>query len=113
MATLTVNTVNHPGYDITTNAVAADVAGDTWLNTGAQMAAITNGDVSSKTVTLVYAATFDGASPTNKTIAIPAGHTAIVGPFNPALYNNATTQKASITYSAVTNVTICVFQPGT
>lgn len=111
MAVQTIHTINHPGVDISAGAVAADVAGDSWANSGNQMAAIINGGIGSVTVTLPYQIQFDGGTPTNKTLAIPAGHTAIVGPFSPAYYND-TNGRANITYSGVSSVSIYVFQPG-
>lgn len=113
MALQTIQTVNHPGIDLTALAVAADGAsGDSWVNTGAQMVAVINGSASPITVTLPYVATFDGQTPPNKTLSVPANHTAIVGPFNPAYYNQTSNQQAKITYSAVTSVSVCVFQMG-
>lgn len=112
MAQQTVHQVNHPGYDMTANAVAADgVNGDKWLNSGGQLVAINNGSGSAITVTLNYTTQFDGATPANKTLTIPAGHTAIVGPFSQAYYNDANGY-ASISYSSAASVTILVFQQG-
>jgi len=57
-------------------------------------------------------AVFDGTTPASPTLSIPAGHTMEIGPFPPALYNDAN-GAANVTYSQVASVTVLVRQLGT
>jgi len=115
MALQTVQTITRPGFDLTATAVAADGSnGDSWVNTGSQLVAVINGSGAPITVTENYNSTikFDGATPTVKTYSVPAGHTAILGPFSVGYFSDATTQQAKISYSSATSVSVCVFQLG-
>lgn len=113
MAVLSVNAVSRAGLNLTAALAAAGVSGDSWPNTGAEYLAIMNGSGSSITVTLAYAATavFDGATPTNKTVAVAAGKLLLIGPFPQVLYND-TNQRVTVTYSAVSDVTVAIFRLG-
>ena len=115
MAQQTIQTVNRPGVDLASVAVAAAGGGDTWLNTGGELVYLNNGSGAPITVTMPYASNvrFDGSTPTAKTFAVPAGHAALLGPFAPGFFNDPTSGLASLTYSGVTSLTICVFRPGT
>lgn len=112
MATQPVTTTSRTGTNLTSLAVAANSGGDDWVNTGNELLYIeTNG--TAITLTLTLAATIDGQSATSKTVSIGANEEWIVGPFPIANYNNTTTGKAAISYSAVTNVKILIFKVGT
>ena len=112
-ATLTVQTVSRAGLDLNANAVAATGGGDSWLNTGSQMLYINNGSGSICTVTLVFGVggVVDGLTPTARTVGVPIGHAAIIGPFPPTAYNDAN-GLANVHYSGVSSVTVAAFQPG-
>lgn len=90
---------------------AASGGGDTFANTGREFLAVKNADASAKTVTIDYVPTADGQTVPDKTVIIPAGQTYLIGPFPPSLYNNASGQ-VSVTYSAVTSVTVKVVRAG-
>jgi hypothetical protein len=108
MAILTVATVTRAGVD--TAGVAADVAGDEWVNTGQEFVEVKNGSGAGITVTLDIQGTIDGAAATDPTVAIGAGVTKIIGPFPTGIYNNQTTNRARIGYSAVTTITTKVLK---
>jgi hypothetical protein len=108
MATLTAATVSRTGVDVA--GAAADVAGDEWANTGYEFVEVKNGSGSSINVTLDIQATLDGAAVTDPVVAVAAGATKIIGPFPKGIYNNSTTGRARIAYSAVTSVTTKVLK---
>jgi hypothetical protein len=111
MAVLTVTPVTQDGYDLTAALTAAAAGGDSWPNRGTEYLAVVNGGGSSITVTLVYTTEFDDETPTNRTVAVAAGKTVLIGPLPQWLYNNAS-NRASVTYSGVTSVTVAVFSLG-
>lgn len=111
MAVLTVQLTSRSGLNLTDALAAAAGGGDSWVNTGSELLVIVNGGASEITATFPYAATTDGQAITSKTVAVPAGETVIVGPFPQPLFNDAS-QRASVTYSGVTSVSVAVVRPG-
>jgi hypothetical protein len=103
MALLAVTPITKAGID--TAGVAADVAGDTFPNTGKEVLIVKNGSASPITVTLDIKATLDGQAVTDPTVTINAGIEKIIGPFPLGYYNDAN-GRVSVTYSAVTTVTV-------
>jgi hypothetical protein len=110
MATLTVQSTSRSGLDAAGSA--ADALGDEWPNTGVEMVLIKNGGGSGITVTLDIKSTVDGAAVTDPTVSIGAGVTKLIGPFPPPYYNDSTTNRAKVSYSGVTSVTVLAFKPG-
>ncbi|HVS37200.1 MAG TPA: hypothetical protein VMS17_16680 [Gemmataceae bacterium] len=113
-ATLTVTVMSRAGQDVTALAASADAAKtDKWLNTGAEFFVIVNGSGSPTTATLNLGVggIVDGQTPSARTVTVLAGHTAVMGPFPTNFYNDSNGY-ASITYSAVTTVTVLVVRPG-
>lgn len=108
MATLTPTALSRAGVDMA--GVAADAAGDEWANTGKEFVEVKNGSGSSITVTNDIKATVDGAAVTDPTVTIAAGATKMIGPYPTGAYNDPTTGRARIAYSAVTSVTTKVVQ---
>lgn len=106
MATLTVVNMVRTGVDMA--GVAADVAGDEWVNTGQEMVEIKNGSGSPITVTLDIKPTVDAATVNDPTVTIAAGATKAMGTFPTGWYNDSSTGRAKVTCSAVTSVTIKV-----
>jgi len=106
---LTVFPSSHvSGLDITANAVAADGAnGNAFVNSGGQSLIIINAGASPCVVTKVYGpgASFDGTTPTNPTVTVPAGHTMELGPFPPGLYSDVN-GRANFTFNQVVSVTL-------
>jgi len=106
-ATLTVTTIGRAGADLTSVAVAADAAKtDKFLNNGTQFFYVNNAGATI-TLTLVYGAggTIDGQVLPNRTITVTGGHSVLVGPFPPGLYNDANGYMV-FTYSSITSVTV-------
>lgn len=110
MAVLTVTTINRAGVlDLVGGLVAASGGGDSFPNTGQQFMVFDNAGGGSITVTEVLQATVDGQSATPKTLVIPAGKIAVAGPWPTAQYND-NNSRMNFTYSAVTSLTVGVFQ---
>lgn len=100
--------VARTGVTLTGAAVAAS---DTFANTGRELLVVTNGDASSKTVTIDYKLTADGQTVTDRVVTVPAGETWVIGPFPPSMYNDAG-GLVTVTYSATTSVTAKVIRIG-
>lgn len=88
---------------------AADVAGDEFVNTGVEYLEVINGSGAGITVTIATPNTVDGLAVTDRTVTIAAGARQKIGPFPTSIYNNANS-KVSVTYSAVTTVTVGLFK---
>ena len=114
MAVLSVETINESGLALTLVSVAAE-SGDKWTNNGNQQVLIKNGSGSSVTVTITTQVTsfespqFGNATKANVTLAVAAGKTAILGPYNVNAYNDANGQ-CNISYSATTSIEVGVFE---
>ena len=113
MAVQTPVTITRAGYDVTANAVTADAGGtEKWAGTGQELLAVINGSGGSITVTLVGGVGYavDSQTPTNRTVAVAAGHTALIGPFPESIYNDSS-GNVNISWSATTSVKLLVFVP--
>lgn len=111
MAVLTVRVATRESLVLTDYLAAAGAGGDSWANTGVEYLAVQNGSGSAVTVTLVYRGTFDGQAPANRTVAVGAGDLTLIGPFPQSLYNDAA-QRAGVTYSSVSGVTVAAIRMG-
>ena len=102
MAVLTPVTIARAGVSEVT--AAASAGGDLLPNTGKEWIEVQNAGGGAITVTINGFA--DGVAVAIQTVSIPAttGRKKI-GPFPPSIYNNSSNQ-VSITYSAVTSLTI-------
>lgn len=105
MAALTVTSVNTAGVAV--SAAAAAGGGDTFANTGSELFYIVNGGGSPITVTFATGTYFGGEPITARAVAVANGATKIVGPFRPDIFGTT----VSVSYSAVTSVTVAVFKP--
>ncbi|GAA2990807.1 hypothetical protein [Streptosporangium longisporum] len=105
MAALTTQ-VLVPGGSAST-LTAASGGGDTATPGDGVWLEVNNGDASSKTVTLATPATYNGLAIADRAVTIPAGERWKI-PL-PRMYAGGDGQ-ASITYSAVTSVTVGVFR---
>lgn len=107
MAALTVTDVPIDGgvADLAGAAVAAAGGGDTAPCGQGRFLVVFNGDASPKTVTITSPGTVRGLDVENPATVVAAGDTAVI-PL-PALLAGAN-GRASITYSAVTSVTVAV-----
>src|SRR6185436_953607 len=105
MATLTPANVSRSGVD-TVGAAATATTGDTWANTGAEIALVKNGSGSPINVTLDIQGEVDGQGATDPVVSVGAGVTKAIGPFPPAIYGST----AKLTCSSVTSVTIKILK---
>jgi len=92
--------------------VAADVAGDEFVNTGKELILVqhTNGAGSSVTLTVTTSATVDGEAVADRVITIGPGETHLLGPWPQQWYNDANA-KVQLAWSAVTDITLAVIKP--
>lgn len=109
MATLVSAAVSRSGLNLNTLDVPAAGGGDDFVNSGIELLYIKNADASPKTVTIVTPATQDALAVADRAVVVPAGNEMLIGPFPTSIYNDAN-GKVSLTYSAVTNVTVGVVQ---
>jgi len=72
---------------------------------------VKNGGVSPDTVTIVSQKTVGGLAVADQTVAIAAGAEAMIGPFNPDIYNDAN-GKVNFSHSFITTVTQAAFHLG-
>jgi hypothetical protein len=114
MATLATQTINRLG--IAETLAAANAGGDA-MECGSGMALkVTNGGGAPITVTLAIPAGASGypdSAYTNTVVTVPAGASRWIGPVRAEQYRDPTTGLCTITYSAVTTVTVGAFKnPG-
>ena len=113
MAVLTVNTFNRDSADVAALLVAAGASGDSFANTGAEFVIIKNTNASTRTITLDIQSLVDGQVVTDRTFTLGATTgLRIFGPFPTGIYNDGN-NRANISYSSNTDVTVAVFKLGT
>jgi hypothetical protein len=104
MAVLTVASLAYSG--ITETLVAADVAGDTFANTGNEFIKVDNaGGAPIQVTPTVFGVLTSGQPITEESFTIPAGEFRLYGPFNRTVYNDPT-GNVVINYSDITSVTV-------
>ncbi len=111
MADITAQTAARSANELTMASAAA--GGDTFTNTGIELLLIINGSGSPITLTVTTPQTVDSEADlavADLAIVIPAGEQHLIGPFPKAHYNNSSDQ-VSLSYSAVTSVTLAVIDP--
>lgn len=101
---LTVNTVTLAGK--ASALTAADTNGNTFTNSGRTMLVVNNGSAGSINVTITSQETCNQGSTHDVTVAVGAGVEKLIGPFPIKRFNNETTGKVSVAFSAVTTVTV-------
>jgi len=110
MATLAVQTVVRTGLEAT--FAACDVAGDEFVNSGAEWIEIVNADVADKTVTIQTPNLIDAdLTIQDRSVVVTAGETRLIGPFPTGNYNDGA-GKVQFTYSAITSLTIALYKLG-
>jgi hypothetical protein len=113
MATLTAQEIVIGGLEAT--YAAADVAGDTFENTGDVFLHVINGDAGDHTVTVDTKATevtkegYGTVTLADQDIVVTAGEERMIGPFPTSRWNGAD-GKVDVTYEAVTSVTVAVIK---
>lgn len=111
MAVLTAVSVSRSGLSLTATVVAASAGGDSWANNGSELLFVQNAGGSSVTLTFAPTALADGQAFPTRTVEVTAGSRVLVGPFPQALFNDGN-QRAGVSYSGVTGVSVCVVRPG-
>ena len=92
---------------------AAPADGNSFRNSGRQFILVKNADSSPHTVTFQTPGEVGGLALENPATAIAAGATVLFGPFRPLQYNQTSgvdLGKVYVDYSAVTSMTVEVFQ---
>ena len=85
---LTATPITAIGIDLTDAYEAAHTDGNKFVNHGHELIALANGSGVTRTLTVqTPAQTDDGLDIEERTVAVLAGTTALVGPFDPAVYN--------------------------
>jgi hypothetical protein len=111
MATLTTQVVNRAGTVI--SAVAAAGGGDAMACGSGMMLEVVNGGGSPITVTLVVPAsrTYEpNVAITSPAVSVANGTTRFIGPVDAPTFADPVTGLCTITYSAVTSVTVAAVQ---
>lgn len=114
MAALTTVNATRATNGVDLTGVAAAAGGDTFTNTGQEVFVVKNGGGSPITVTFVTPVTVDvpggGLAVADLAVTVAAGAQRLVGPFPPPIYNDSLINpgNVSVTYSAVTTVTVNV-----
>jgi hypothetical protein len=108
MATLTVQTTDLDG--VVPSYVAAAGGGDEFPNDGRTMLHLKNGSGGAITVTVDALVDCDQGFNHDSVTSVGAGAEAMIGPFDIRVFNNQTTQRAAITYSDVTTLTIAAIK---
>lgn len=111
MATLTTQVVNRAGTVIT--PVAAAGGGDAMSCGPNNYLKVVNGGGSPINVTIAIpsgASGYPNVSYTNTVVSVTNGTTKDIGPIAAPIYQDPTTGLATITYSAVTSVTVAACQ---
>ena len=109
MAALTVSAIVITGLDSSALFTAAAGGGDTFTNTGREFIYIKNGDASPINVTFTTPATYKNIALEDPVVAVGATDEMIIGPFAVGAFNNSS-GLVDVAYSAVTSVTVAVFQ---
>ncbi|MED4586671.1 hypothetical protein P9578_28350 [Brevibacillus choshinensis] len=104
MADLAVQTISVSGGNPT--MVAAAAGGDVFSNDGKTFFRVKNGGASSITVTVVAKSPCSHGVKHDSVVSVAAGAEANIGFLDPTRFNDPQTGKVSVTYSAVTTVTV-------
>lgn len=107
MAALTVQQIALTGLDAAV-AAAAGAAGDTFINNGRTFIKVTDTGTTAPVVTIASRVTCSRGSTHNVAVTVASGTERFIGPFPMDRFNDAD-GKVSVTYSAVTDVTVEVF----
>jgi hypothetical protein len=115
MATLTRNTIVTGGLELASNLVAADVGlSDEFVNDGSTTTrtylVVANGGGVTCNVTVDSQVNCSQGFDHDSAVAVAAGITKFIGPFEKGRWNNPTTKKVSWSYDQVASVTVGVFE---
>ncbi len=94
---------------VMTGGAACATLGDSFANTGQEIAVLVNSSVAPINVTFVTESTVDGRAVGNRVVAIPAGALVAVGPFNIGDYS-LVSGYVNMTYATEVGLTIQVLK---
>jgi hypothetical protein len=112
--TLTATTLTNTGVAQTLSAASGD--GHKFTNTGREFVVVTNAYTATVTMTVVTGGSVVGLAIADVDVALAAGATKIVGPFQTAVFNQASTGEvylnfdAAVTGTVANSVTLAVFE---
>lgn len=109
---LTVTTSAKTGTTQPALAAVDAVNGNSFVNTGREIIEIANGAGAPITVTFVTTLTYQGYAIADQTVTVTNGTTKICGPFDTALFNDATDNTIGVDYSSGTTITARVTKLG-
>jgi hypothetical protein len=89
--------------------VAADAAGDEFINGGRTFVHVKNGSAAPVNATITNVKPCNYGFAHDLVIAVPAAGDRLIGPFEPGRFNN-TSARAKVTCSAVTSVTVAALE---
>lgn len=87
------------------------VEGHYYPNNGATFLLVTNGSGAPIDVTAISQLTVEGLAVADSVVAVGAGVTKLIGPFNPTIFNDEN-GNMTVTFSAVTSVTCSIISLG-
>lgn len=103
MAALTTYTADRSAVELV-NATPTATTGDTFVNTGAEIAVVFNGSANPITATFTTTATVDSLAVSDLAVTCAAGKRYVIGPFPKYAYGASVT----LICSAVTDVTVAI-----
>ncbi len=89
---------------------AGSGAGDTFSNNGEMVLWVKNASIGDIVVTVEIKKTVAGQSVVDPTITVAAGGEKLIAGLSPEIYNDPSTGKVTVTYSATSSVTVAVVQ---
>lgn len=109
MAILTVLPASRAGVEVLLAGVPCAVGGDSFPNTGQEIAIFSNSSGAPIDVTIVSQATIGGLAVADQVVAVPASGQRAIGPFPVGIYNDANS-RAQMTYSDVTTLAVAILK---
>ena len=111
VATAKVPQVIAPTGIVPTAFTPAQVEGHFFPNNGATFLLVTNGSQASIDVTAISQLTLEGLAVADSVVAVGAGVTKLLGPFNPSIFNDEN-GNMTVTFSAITSITCSIISLG-
>ena len=111
VATAKVPQVIAPTGIVPTAFTPAQVEGHYFANNGSTFLQVANGSGVSINVTAISQLTLEGLAVADSIVAVGAGVTKLIGPFNPQIFNDQD-GNVTVTFSAVTTVTCSIISFG-
>ncbi len=109
-AELSVQRVEKTGTSVTMND--ANDSGDDWFFNDGRTIVYAENETggTTATVTVVTGSTVDGYAVANQSVTVNPGARVAIGPLRPAVFNDATSNSVTLTYSSASSVTVGVLR---